>query len=70
MTYIELNPNESSRILSTNPICFLTTGATSDTQNVMVLSWLTCINNSGLFNHNLIKEKVFNLNVAGKVFFN
>mmetsp|Transcript_14850 Transcript_14850/g.34321 ORF Transcript_14850/g.34321 Transcript_14850/m.34321 type:complete len:226 (+) Transcript_14850:2320-2997(+) len=47
-----------SRLLYTNPVCFLTTvDAETKTENVMVLSWLTATNNDGAFLFSLNRRR-------------
>ena len=44
------DPKHFSRLLYTNPVCFLTTvDAKRGRHNSMVISWLTPINNHGVF---------------------
>jgi flavin reductase (DIM6/NTAB) family NADH-FMN oxidoreductase RutF len=46
--WLELTlPKQFSRLLYTNPVCFLSTCSRDHGQNVMVVSWLTAINNEG-----------------------
>ena len=62
--WIELNePKQFSRLLYTNPVCFLSTTTTTTTEqqqqrkNVMVLSWLTATNNEGRFMFSLNRRR-------------
>mmetsp|Transcript_29197 Transcript_29197/g.48242 ORF Transcript_29197/g.48242 Transcript_29197/m.48242 type:complete len:242 (-) Transcript_29197:11-736(-) len=55
--WIELKePKQFSRLLYTNPVCFLST-ANSEQRNVMVLSWLTATNNEGRFMFSLNRKR-------------
>ena len=48
--WIELTePKQFSRLLYTNPVCFLSTVSLEGKRNVMVISWLTATNNEGSF---------------------
>ena len=63
--WIELHEvKEFSRLLYTNPVCFLATCTTSNVTvennleyNVMILSWLTATNNEGSFMFSLNKHR-------------
>ena len=51
-------PKQFCRLLYTNPVCFLSTIATTEQQrNVMVLSWLTATNNEGRFMFSLNRRR-------------
>jgi flavin reductase (DIM6/NTAB) family NADH-FMN oxidoreductase RutF len=46
--WLELTlPKQFSRLLYTNPVCFLSTSSQDHGRNVMVVSWMTAINNEG-----------------------
>ena len=47
--YVDLTPQQASRLLYPNPVCFLTTITPKNTLNVMSLSWLAPANNYGGF---------------------
>lgn len=62
--WIKLKDKKSfSRVLYTNPVCFLTTVRMSDNitaspvKNVMVVSWLTPVNNNGRFMMSINKRR-------------
>ena len=57
--WIELKDSKQfSRLLYTNPVCFLSTLTASEQQrNVMVLSWLTATNNEGRFLFSLNRRR-------------
>jgi hypothetical protein len=49
-TFFELTDGKQfSRLLYTNPVCFLSSLSDDNFRNVMVLSWLTATNNAGSF---------------------
>lgn len=55
--WIELKEQKQfSRLLYTNPVCFLST-AKGEQHNVMVLSWLTATNNKGRFMFSLNRKR-------------
>jgi flavin reductase (DIM6/NTAB) family NADH-FMN oxidoreductase RutF len=58
--WIQLTDEKSySRLLYTNPVCFLTTvdQETKPTRNVMVISWLSATNNNGRFMISINKRR-------------
>lgn len=56
--WIELKePKQFSRLLYTNPVCFLSTSSGEQERNVMVLSWLTATNNEGRFMFSLNRHR-------------
>lgn len=57
-SWIELNePKQRSRLLYTNPVCFLSTTTGDNERNVMTLSWLTSTNNEGRFMFSLNRRR-------------
>lgn len=50
-------PKQFSRLLYTNPVCFLSTCDNEGPTNVMVLSWLTATNNEGRFMFSLNRRR-------------
>jgi hypothetical protein len=46
---IALNQSQCSRVLYSNPVCFLCTAPTESARNVMTISWLTATDNLGHF---------------------
>lgn len=72
--FVTLTPQEASRLIYPNPVCFLTTRSSKSKLNVMTLSWLAPANNYGGFVfviHKtrfsascLIEKKEFMLSVA------
>mmetsp|Transcript_20947 Transcript_20947/g.31036 ORF Transcript_20947/g.31036 Transcript_20947/m.31036 type:complete len:246 (+) Transcript_20947:51-788(+) len=56
--WIELTePKQFSRLLYTNPVCFLSTFDGKGKKNAMVLSWLTATNNEGRFMFSLNRRR-------------
>lgn len=53
---IELNKQQCSRLLYTNPVCILSSKY-QEMNNLMVISWITPINNSGDFILSLNKKR-------------
>lgn len=50
MSVVALNQSQCSRVLYSNPVCFLCTTSTTDSiRNVMTISWLTATDNLGHF---------------------
>jgi len=57
-SWVELSPGgHLSRLLYTNPVCFLGTTSAAQQKNVMVLSWLTATNNAGGFMFSICKRR-------------
>ena len=50
-------PKQFSRLLYTNPVCFLSTKLHDGKRNVMVISWLTATNNKGSFMCSMNKRR-------------
>lgn len=46
---VPVQPHLLSRLLYANPVCVLTTWGDGGARNAMVLTWMTAINNRGLF---------------------
>lgn len=59
LPWIELTePKQFSRLLYTNPVCFLSTVSNDDNKrNVMVISWLSATNNEGRFMASMNKRR-------------
>ena len=66
--WLELSdPKLRSRLLYVNPVCCLTTVDTGRGQrNAMVVSWLTPINNYGVFIMAIIKQRQHLADVVGQ----
>jgi flavin reductase (DIM6/NTAB) family NADH-FMN oxidoreductase RutF len=64
------NPNLQSRILYPNPVCLLTTSPSPDSSqhqydNVMILSWLTPVDNHGSFMFSINKSRFTTTRLVG-----
>lgn len=57
---IQLNQQQFSRLLYTNPVCILTSNYEQE-NNMMIISWLTPINNSGDFVCSINKKRYTNI---------
>jgi len=69
-SWVELSPGgHLSRLLYTNPVCFLGTTSAAQQKNVMVLSWLTATNNAGGFMFSICKRRYTASNLNENAFF-